>query len=874
MSRFDRILRPRRAEAELDEEVRSYYEVQVERAMARGLTREQAERAVRLSSGGSEQVKQLSREARMGAFLESIWRDVRFAARLLAKSPGFTFFAVLTIALALGANAAIFSLVDGVLLKSASYPEPERIVQLWEKNPRGGRNGIAPANYLDWVRQSKSFEAMAAFSFGSMSYSGGGEVRSLRSGHVSAPYFDVFGVKPALGRTFTRDEDQLGKGKVVILTHRVWTASFGSDPGIVGREIRLDGMPHTVIGVLPGSSEFDRRSNDIWVPLVFPAQVPRDYHTYGAMARLARGVSREQAQTEMSSIAEEIARQYPAAKKGWSAIVDNYMDRVNGPQIRLQLKVLMWAVAAVLLIGCVNLANLLMARGTLRSREMALRLALGAGPARIARMLLIESLLIASLGASAGLLLGYGLLRWIQQLMPPFFLPAEAHVAIDYRVLAFLAAAAVATSLAFGLMPALQASRGVAADALREGGRGSSAGKGKLLARHAFVSVQVAAAFMLLVGAGLLIRSFANVLNVDTGFSSEGLVAGYLPIVQDGDPDADRLRQYIDRAVGEIRSLPGVTGAAVASAIPLRGWGDGMPMWLPEKPDETRFTGFKIATPDYLRVLGLKVVEGRLLDETDKAGSPLVTVVNESFVRLYYPNQSVVGKRILVERILPTRRGLGPKSAWEIVGVVADEKGRGLESPNDIGAYASFAQNPVVGLGLVVRGQGEPGALIKSVQQALWRVNKDQVFDNPMAVEQWKEQSMVGRRMTVSLLAGFAVLALLLACAGIYGVLSFVTARRAQEMGIRAAMGATPGDLIRLVLTAGAIPVVLGLAVGLSGSIGLGTTIESLLFQTKAADPMTLGSVAAIFLLVAMAACLVPALRAARADPMTALRQD
>ncbi len=873
MSLWKRILRPRRAEAELDEEVQGYFEERVERAIARGLTRQQAIRAVRLEDEGAEQVKQRVREVRMGASIETAWQDVRFAARVLAKSPGFTFFAVLTIALALGANAAIFSLVDGVLLKSTGYPEPERIVQLWERPPDGMRNSIAPANYLDWARQSQSFEAMAAVSGASMSYSGGGEPRALRAGVVSAPYFEVFGVKAAIGRTFARDEDQPGKGKVVVLTHRIWSTSFGADPAAVGRRILLDGEPHTVIGVLPGASEFDRNPRDIWVPLVFPPTVARDYHSYAAVARLKPGVTLEQAQAEMRQIAEGIARQYPAIKKGWGATVDRYLDRLVGPQIRLSLSVLMWAVMAVLLIACVNLANLLMARATLRSREMSLRLALGAGRGRVVRMLLTESLLIASGGAVAGAALGFGLLRWIQNLMPPFFLPAEASVAMDYRVMLFLAAATILTSVAFGLAPAIQAGRGEAAGALREGGRASSAGRGKVYARHSFVALQVAAAFILLVGAGLLIRSFEKAMSVDTGFETEGLIAGYLPM-SGAEPNSEQLIQHVNRILEEIRSAPGVTEAAVATAIPLRGWGDGMPMRLPEAPDREVGTGFKIATPGYLRALGIKLVAGRLLNERDAAGSPLVVVVNESFVRRYYPNQNVIGKRILVEKILPSRRGLGPQSAWEIVGVVADEKGRGVESPNDVGAYASFAQNPVVGLGLVVRGQGDAGILIRTVQQAVWRVDKNQVVDRPMPVESLKQESMAGRRMTVSLLAGFALLATLLACAGIYGVLSFVTARRAQEMGIRAAMGATRGDLIRLVLASGTVPVGAGLAVGLAGASALGKFIESLLFQTKAADPVTLGSVSAIFLGVALVACLVPALRASRVDPMTALRQE
>jgi len=811
--------------------------------------------------------------------LDTTLQDLRYAARVLRRNPGFTFFAVLTIALGLGANAAIFSLVDGVLLKSMGYPEPERIVQLWERPPRGLRNGIAAANYIDWTEQSRSFDAMAAQTGGTMSYSpssdaGGAEPRSVRAAYVSAPYFDVFGTKAALGRTFARDEDQRGKEKVAVLSHRLWLNLFGADRAIVGRSILLNGEPYTVIGVLPGNSEFDRRAAELWIPLAFPPQVARDYHYLGAVARLKPGVSLQQAQAEMSTIAEGIATRYPDVKKGWGATVDRYIDRLVGPQTRLSLIVLMCAVVAVLLIGCANLANLLMARATLRSREIALRLALGARRGRVIRMLLTESLLLSTLGAILGVLFGYGLLRWIQSLLPPFYFPAEASIALDLRVLLFLMIATVLTSITFGLSPALQASRRGPVEALKESGRSSSASRRAVYTRHAFVGLQVAAAFILLAGAGLMIRSFQRVLDVDTGYNTEGIVAAYLPLPMDRNPEVVSLTQYIQQILDEVGAVPGVTATAVATAIPLRGWGDGMPFRLPEKPDEIVGTGFKIVTPGYFQALGLRVIAGRLLDDRDRAGSLPVVVVNESFVRRYSPNQNAIGKRILVEQIRPSRRGLGPQVAWEIVGIVADEKGRGLETPDDIGAYAAFAQSPVVGLGLVARGSGDSGLLIKSIQRAVQRVNKTQVLDRPTTVVELKAESMIGRRMPTMLLGGFALLAMLLACAGIYGVLSFVTANRTQELGIRAALGASRWDIVRMVLGSGTAPVIAGLLVGLGGAIGLTRFIQSMLFQTSPIDAISLTAVSAVFLVVAMTACLVPAWRAARLDPMLALRQE
>lgn len=816
----------------------------------------------------------------MGAnsLVASIVADLRFAWRGLRKNPGFTFFAVLTIALGLGANAAIFSLVDGVLLKSLGYPEPERIVQIWEKPPRGQRNGIAAANYVDWTRMSQSFESMAAVSGGTVSFSSGsGEPKSLRAGIVSAPYFDVFGIKAAAGRTFARGEDQAGKEKVVVLTHRIWTSQFGADPGVVGRDIRLNGDPFRVIGVLPGSSEIDRRSSDLYIPMVIPANAARDYHYLSAVARLKPGVTYEQSQAEMSAIAARIAEQYPAVKKNWGATVDRYLDRLVGPQTRLSLIVLMCAVGAVLIIGCANLANLLMARATLRSREISLRVTLGAARSRLIRMLLTESLLLSLAGALVGVGFGYGLLRWIQNLLPPFYFPAEANIAMDWRVLAFLAVATLLTGIGFGLAPAWGASRQDAAEALKEGGRAVSASKAKLYARNVFVGAQVAIAFVLLAGAGLLVRSFQKVMDVPLNYEMEGLVAGYMPLAFERNPDPLKLTQYVQQVLEEVRAVPGMVNAAVATGIPLRGWGDGMPFRMAGSTvsaDQRTGTGFKIVTPGYFQTLGLRLVAGRVLNEQDKAGGPLVTVVNESFVKRYSPNESAIGKRMLVEQILPNRRGLGPELSWEIVGVVADEKGTGLENPTDVGAYAAFAQNPVVGLGLVAKGAGDPAILMRSVRQAVWRVNKDQVLDRLSTVEEFKAESLVGRRMSTMLLSGFSVMAMLLACAGIYGVLSFVTARRTQELGIRAALGATRRDLLTLVVGGGAIPVGIGIVAGAGGAAALSRYVQSLLFQTDPLDVTTLAAVALVFTLVALLACLAPAIRASRIDPMDALRQE
>ena len=491
--------------------------------------------------------------------------------------------AILTIALGLGANTAIFSFLDGVLLKPLEYPEPERLVQLWEKPPGGLRNGISALNFQDWQRQSTSFTAMAATTGKTATLTGRGEPRQLRLNLVSAPYFDILGTRPVLGRTFVRGEDAPGKDHVLVLSQRIWQSQFGADSGIVGRDVVLDGEAHTIIGVLP-AGEFDRRLADAFMPLAFPPDAVRNFHYLNAIARLKPGVSLEQAQAEMSQIAGGIALQYPAIKKDWGATVDRWIDRRVGPQLRLSLLVLMSAVGAVLLIGCANLANLLLARGALRSREVTIRAALGASRWRLVRQLLTESLVLSALGGLAGLALGVAMFRGILIAAAALLPPAQAQVGVDLRVTLFLGTLTLLTGIAFGIFPALQASRRDPVEALKEGGRGTAGSRRRVFLRHALVTSQVALAFVLLCGAGLLIRSFDRLTNVDAGFDATNVVAMSFELVMGRDVDGERLTSYVNRTIETVRAVPGVRDAAMTSALPLQGWGFGMPFRIDGRP--------------------------------------------------------------------------------------------------------------------------------------------------------------------------------------------------------------------------------------------------------------------------------------------------
>jgi putative ABC transport system permease protein len=804
--------------------------------------------------------------------------DVRYAWRTFVKNPAFTLFAMLTLALGLGANVAIFSFVDGLLLKPLSYPEPDRIVQIWEKPPRGLRNSVSALNFLDWRDQTTSFKAMAARTGDSLTLTGRGEPRQIRAARVSAAYFDVLGVQAAIGRTFAPGEDRPGSDRVIVFSHRFWTGQFGADPSIVGRTITLNGDDYTVVGVLARGGEFDRAWAEVLVPLALdPARVVRNFHYLAVVGRLKPGVSVERAQSEMSGIAARIAEQYPDIKKGWGATVDLLVDRIVGTQMRLSLFVLMSAVGAVLMIGCANLANLLLARATLRSREMALRAALGAGRGRLIRQLLTESVLLSALGAVGGLVLGFALFRGIRGMLPQFALPPQAVVGLDWRVVAFLTALALVTGILFGLAPAFQGARRDTADVLKEGGRGAAGSAGRRFMRHALVVSEVALAFVLLVGAGLLIRSFNRLTNVNPGFDSTNVITMNVPLIMERDVDGGRLTTYLDSLIDRVKTVPGVRHAAMTSALPMQGWGFGMPFRLDGmakgNDSERQPCYFKIVTPDYFSALGMQLRRGRSLAPTDVGGRPPVTVVNETFARRFLRGGDAIGRRVFVEQIITGRRELGPEIPWEVVGVVADEKVGSLDSTS-AGIYVTFAQSPIVGVSLLVKGRGEAAGLTRSVQGAVWEVNPSQALDNVRTLEQIKSESVGTTRLQTFLLGLFAVLALLLAAIGIYGVLSYVTAQRTQELGVRAALGASTLDLVRLVVLGAIVPVGTGIVLGLAGSFAATRLIQTLLFETTPTDPATMIGVGLILTTVAIIACYVPARRAASVDPMVALRHE
>ena len=877
--RLRSLFRRKQVDQELDEELGYHLEQQIRQNISKGMSPEEARRAALRAMGGMQQVREQCKEKRRVNYIEHFFHDLRYGFRQLRHSPGFTIVAILTLALGIGANTAIFTFVDAVLLKSSPYDHPDQIVRVLERGPRGNPNGISTMNFLDWKNQNTVFSAIAAETDGSKALTGIDVPVQLHGLRVSASFFEIFTTRPILGRTFAPDEDQLGKDNVAILSHRIWESRFGSDRSIIGRTLTLDGKPFTVIGVLPPGSAFDRGYADLWTPLAFePKDMTRDFHWMGAFARLKPGVSIEQAREGMKPIVEQIAHDYPHSNAGWGIAIDSFQKINVDTDLQRALLVLLAAVGAVLLIGCANLANLLLARGSQREREIAVRSAIGAGRRRLIRQFFTESLLLACIGGAVGIGLGYALMSGINAALPPFSLPNEADVHLNGRVLVYSVAIIFITVILFGLAPAIHGTRVDLAISLKEGSRGGGQGKSRRRLQSVLIVAEVAIAFVLLAGAGLLIRSFNKMQKLDLGFEPTNVLTMDLnmPASQFQDPAA--IISYMGAMMEKVGAVPGVKDVAVASALPLQGWGRGTRFRLEGETVEQRYThgvGFKIVSPSYFQAMGLRLLKGRALAETDTPGGMPVMVINEPAAQKYFKGQDPMGKHIYIEQFVPGKHERGPEVPWLVVGVAANERNNGITDPEDTGVYISYKQSPEPGTSLVVRSAVDPNLLIKDVQRAVAGVNSNQALDNIKTMQQIvSENLLLTNELMTLLMGGFAAIALLLAAIGIYGVLSYSVAQRTHEMGIRAALGASRWQQLRMVIGSGMILAVIGLVIGFGGALGVTRLLSTLLFQVSPYDPRTLIAVGVVLALVAMTACYVPARRATKVDPIIALRYE
>ena len=813
--------------------------------------------------------------------MSDLVQNLRYSARTLRLSPGFTAVAILTLALGIGANTAIFSFVDNVLLKPLPYPEPDRIMLVLEHLP-SGPFGTTTLDFLDWQKQTSVFEFVAGQTGWSATLtgtdrSGDADPLLLRGVRVSPSYYDLSRIKPMLGRTFLPEEDQYGKDHVVILSHDLWVNHFGEDRSIVGRTIRLDNEPYTVVGVMPAGSVFDRTAFQIAKPMGFaPFEMTRSLHWLGAFARLKRGVTVQQARAQMDALAAQYAKAYPDTNNGFGIVVNPFADVLVGPQLRTSLYVLFAAAGMVLLIGCANLANLALARGITRGREVAVRAALGAARGRLIRQFLTENVVLSLVGGALGIGLGYALIYWLRMEIPPYSLPAEANIQLDGDVLLFALGISVLTGFLFGLAPALQLTKPDLSGVMKEGGRGSTS-RGAHRLRNALVVAEIAVAFVLLAGAGVLIRSFFILQNVDAGFDSTNVLTLGLPTAPAQYPDLTQFSNYLREIRAAVESVPGVRETAFTASLPLRG-SAVLPMQLAgteivNRPLRGLFF-YKRVSPSYFHVLGIQVRQGRALNEQDVKDSPLVVVINERMARRLFPNKNPIGQRILIPQLIPGKPATGPDLTCEIVGVVANEKVSALNDTTTAGVYAPLEQSPAYNPSLAVRANLDPRTLARAIRQAVDRVNHNQAFSDVKTMDEIKAESIVSTRLQTVLLAFFSATALLLASLGIYGVISYSVAQRTHELGIRAALGADAKNLVSLVLGGGLTLTVMGLIIGVAGSLAMTRLLASLLFGVEARDPLTMVAAAITLILLSLMACYIPARRATRVDPTVALRHE
>jgi len=808
--------------------------------------------------------------------MSALAQDLRYAVRTLGKSPGFTLVAVATLALGIGANTAIFSVVHAVLLRRLPYPEPGRLVVLRERQIRQDRDmGVAWPTFLDWRTQARSFRDMAGFRTDYAMLSGLGEPEMLRAAQVSAPFFPMLGVRPVLGRAFDAADDKPGAPPVALLSHGVWKRRFGGDPAVVGRSIALDANPHVIVGVLPPSFAFVAEAVDVYTPVGLmgsrPSWLERGNHSaMRVLGRLAPGATLEGARREMETIMLGLEKQYPKSNSGQRATIA-FLDDALFRDFRAALWILLAAVGVVLLIACANVAHLLLARASARRREFAIRTAIGAGRGRLVRQLLTESLLLSAIGGALGVVLAAWALGPLLRLSPPE-IPRLADTTIDPAVLLFTLAASTLTGLIFGLVPAAQASRTDPQTTLRESGNSSTGGLERQRLRSALFVSEVALAFVLAVASGLLLRSLRQVEGVSPGLETDGVLAldVYLPEAKYKD-DAEQLR-FHQRALEEIRRLPGVETASASMCTPVVGQCWGSVYLVSDRPvpsqAELPSSAFNMVESSYFQTMRVPLKQGRYFDATDTPASPPVVVINEKMARKWWPNESPLGKRI--KQGFPQDRS----PFREIVGVVGDVPQSGLDAETRTEVFLPMTQDPTAALTLLVRTSRPPMSMAKAVTAAIHTLDKDQAVSSVQPMNQYIAESLARRRFHTLLLGAFGALALLLSAVGIYGVVSYGVAQRRREIGIRTALGANPGNVLRLVFRQALRLAAVGLAIGVVAAVGLTRLLSSLLFGVGPTDPLTFGGVSLVVIGVVALACARPARRAMAVDPATVLRAE
>jgi putative ABC transport system permease protein len=859
---------------EFDAEIQEHLRLLTERYRRQGMTPENAELAARRQFGNTTLLQEERKAMQTIPALEAFWNDLVYALRMLRKNPGFTTAAVLTLALGIGANTAIFSVCNAVLLKPLPYSEPDRIVMLWEQQ-QGRAQTVAPANFVDWREQTRSFSEVAAIRSSSMILIGHGEPARLKGAAVSANFLSLLGVPFTFGRNFLAEEDQPDRNHVVILSYQTWRERFGAQPDTVGRPITLNDTIHTVVGVLPpdfqfagNPSEFQAQNQfDIWVPLALNLEkLQRGTHPLRVFARLKPGVALAQAQADLNVVAANLERLYPEnnLEKGITAVPLGEQVTTN---VRPVLAILLSAVGLLLLIACANVANLLLSRAAAREKEMAVRMALGASRRRLAQQLLTESLLLASLGGAGGYLFAWATISALSSRLPADFSRASG-VSLDARILVFTGLISLATGVLFGLAPLFQARKISANESLKQNARGSSGSQTRM--RSGLMVAQMAIATMLLIGAGLMAKSLWALLHVSPGFRTEQILTARLSLPRSRYPDNRRIAAFQQELLTSVQSTPGVQSAGFATYLPLSGTDNGWAFFIEGRPPLPvgvyNHAKYRPASPGYFEAIGIPLLRGRTFIFADTEDVPWVVIINQTMARQYWGEQDPVGQRL--------RFG---GNVWRtVIGVVGDVLHESLDGEARAEMYVPFTQAPNVESGptIVAHTTINPTAVAVNLREAVSAIDRAIPVDQIETMEQFVSVSVAQPRFRTVILIAFSLLALVMASIGIYGVMNYLVIQRTHEFGIRMSLGATPGDVLRLVLGRAAVLIGLGLGVGLLGSVLLARLIAKLLYGIAPLDPLIFVTVSILLSAVALSASYIPARRATRVDPIAALRYE
>jgi putative ABC transport system permease protein len=789
---------------------------------------------------------------------------------MLLKNPGFAIIAVVALGLGIGANTAIFSVVNSVLLRPLPYAHSDRLMQLREvKLPEHPDFSVTPATFLEWQRRSTAFDQVAAYRTTSVNLIGSGDPERLRAARVSAGLIAMLGISPAQGRDFLAEEDQPGRDTVAIISNRLWQRQFGSGAGVPGQTLKLNGTDHAVVGVMPEKYAFPEAETDVWLPIAFDDGERKAYgaHYINVLARLKPESTLQQAQSEMSAIAEQLAKDHADMKAGWTVNVTPMLDYVVG-DTRTALLVLLCAVGFVLLIACANVANLMLARAATRQKEIAIRTALGSSRSRIARQLLTESLLLATAGGCVGLLLAVWGVDALLALAPQD-LPRLSEVAIDARVMLFTLGVTMATGVIFGLAPALQASKPDLNETLKDAGRGSSEGARRHRIRSVLVVSELALSLTLLIGGGLMIRSFWRLQQVNPGFNPSNAITATVSLPQKKYREDAQQTAFGTQLVQNISRLPGVQSAAVSNVLPIlqdfvlgvavEGRARGSDSDLPK-------TNYFAVTSDYFKTMGIPLLRGRAFDERDNAGAPRVVIINQTMAARLFPGEDPIGKRIHIT--------MNKEIYREIVGIAGDVKQHGLNKETLSQTYEPFLQAPSSFMNLIVRSDHDPANLTAAIRGEVLALDREQPIARVQTLEKIVAGSVAQQRFAMILMGSFALVAFVLAAVGLYGVMSYSVAQRTHEIGIRMALGAKQSDVLKMVVGQGATLTLAGVAIGLGAAFAVTRLMTSLLFEVTATDPLTFSVIAVLLAAVALAASLIPARRATKVDPMIALRYE